>query len=207
MKVERARVTGHTLKGSQGPEGRHDLVRRSGMSLRAKRQALLEDASLQGLAFCHAYSAAADAQLRELLSVATGSDLHGLALVAVGGYGRAELCPHSDLDVVLIHRQRRDVAAVADSVWYPVWDEGVRLDHSVRTPAEVLNVAGEDLRVQLGLLDARLVAGDPQVSDPVVARARELWRSRARSGCPSSLIRLPFATECTATSRSCSNRT
>ena len=149
------------------------------MSLRSARQALLEDASLQGLAFCQAYSAAADAQLRELLSDAAGGNLQGLALVAVGGYGRNELCPHSDLDVVLIHRQRRDVAAVADSVWYPVWDEGVRLDYSVRTPAEVLNVAGEDLRVQLGLLDARLVAGDPEVSEPVIARARELWRSRA----------------------------
>ena len=70
------------------------------------------------------------------------------------------------------------------SVWYPVWDEGVRLDHSVRTPAEVLNVAGEDLRVQLGLLDARLVAGDAEVSEPVVARARELWRSRAARWLP-----------------------
>ena len=134
---------------------------------------------LQGLAFCHAYSAAADGELQQLLSRAAGGDLRGLALLAVGGYGRQELCPHSDLDVVLIHRQRRDVAKVADSVWYPVWDEGIRLDHSVRTPAEVLNVAGQDLRVQLGLLDARLIAGDPEVSDPVVARAKELWRNRA----------------------------
>ncbi len=149
------------------------------MSLREERQALLGELALQGLAFCRAYSAAADERLRELLSEAARGDLKGLALVAVGGYGREELCPHSDLDVVLIHRQRRDVKAVADKVWYPVWDEGVRLDHSVRTPAEVLDVAGEDLRVQLGLLDARLVAGDPEVSDPVVARARELWRIRA----------------------------
>ncbi len=154
------------------------------MPLREERQALLEDLSLQGIAFCRAYSAAADARLAELLSDAAGGDLVGLALVAVGGYGREELCPHSDLDVVLIHRQRRDVKAVADKVWYPVWDEGVRLDHSVRTPAEVLDVVGEDLRVQLGLLDARLIAGDPEVSDPVVARARELWRSRAPGWLP-----------------------
>lgn len=154
------------------------------MSLRQERQALLEDVGLQGWAFCQAYSRAADARLRELLSDATGGNLQGLALVAVGGYGRRELCPHSDLDVVLIHRQRRDVKAVADSVWYPVWDEGVRLDHSVRTPAEVLNVAGEDLRVQLGLLDARLVAGDPELPEPVIARARELWRSRAPKWLP-----------------------
>ena len=154
------------------------------MSLRQARQALLEDPSLQGLAFCRAYSAAADARLRELLSDAAERNLQGLALLAVGGYGREELCPHSDLDVVLVHRQRRDVKAVADSVWYPVWDDGVRLDYSVRTPAEVLNVAGEDLRVQLGLLDARLVSGDSEVSEPVIARARELWRIRAAGWLP-----------------------
>ncbi len=90
---------------------------------------------------------------------ATGGDLKGLALLAVGGYGRSELCPHSDLDVVLVHRQRRDIATVADSVWYPVWDEGVHLDYSVRTPAEALAMASKDLRVQLGLLDGRIVAG------------------------------------------------
>jgi [protein-PII] uridylyltransferase len=154
-------------------------VLRSDVSLRAAREALLADPALQGLEFCRAYSAAADAQLTELLLAATGGDLQGLALLAVGGYGRNELCPHSDLDVVLVHRQRRDVAKIADSVWYPVWDEGVRLDHSVRTPAEVLAMAGADLRVQLGLLDGRIVVGDPEAGEAVLARSREVWRNRA----------------------------
>jgi [protein-PII] uridylyltransferase len=156
----------------------------SQVSLRAARQALLADTALQGLDFCRAYSAAADAQLTELLMAATGGDLHGLALLAVGGYGRSELCPHSDLDVVLVHRQRRDVKKIADAVWYPVWDEGVRLDHSVRTPAEVLAMAGQDLRVQLGLLDARIVVGDPEAGEAVLARAREVWRSRSPQWLP-----------------------
>jgi [protein-PII] uridylyltransferase len=159
-------------------------VLRSEVSLRAERQALLADPALQGLQFCKAYSEAADTQLTELLRVATGGDLQGLALLAVGGYGRSELCPHSDLDVVLVHHQRRDVAKIADSVWYPVWDEGVRLDHSVRTPAEVLAMAGQDLRVQLGLLDGRIVAGDPETGEAVLARAREVWRSRAHLWLP-----------------------
>ncbi|HZU80572.1 MAG TPA: [protein-PII] uridylyltransferase, partial [Acidimicrobiales bacterium] len=89
-----------------------------------------------------------------------------------------ELAPFSDLDVVLVH-QRRDVAAVADAVWYPVWDEGIRLDHSVRKPAEVLDVARDDLRAQLGLLDGRLVAGDTAVVLPLLADALTLWRQRA----------------------------
>ena len=83
-----------------------------------------------------------------------------LALVAVGGYGRSSLCPYSDLDVVLVHNGHRDIAKVADAIWYPVWDEGVHLDHSVRRPSEVLTAAAEDVRVALGLLDGRLVWGD-----------------------------------------------
>jgi [protein-PII] uridylyltransferase len=149
------------------------------VSLRRARTELLEQPAIQGLDFCARYTAAADVQLSELVTGATGGDLQGLALLAVGGYGRSELCPHSDLDVVLIHRQRRDVATVADSVWYPVWDEGVHLDYAVRTPAEALAMASKDLRVQLGLLDGRIVAGDPDVGEPVLARAREMWRTLA----------------------------
>ena len=79
-----------------------------------------------------------------------------VALVAVGGYGRYELCPHSDLDVVLLHRGRSDIGEVADRVWYPIWDAGVALDHSVRTVKEAAQVAGSDVRAALGLIDARL---------------------------------------------------
>ena len=178
---------GPAANNDRGAATRRDMcdpVLRSQVSLRAERQELLGDLTLHGLDFCAAYSAAADAQLSELLDVAARGDLHGLALLAVGGYGRSELCPHSDLDVVLVHQQRRDVAKIADSVWYPLWDEGVRLDHSVRTPAEVLAMAGEDLRVQLGLLDGRIIDGDPEVGEAVLARAREVWRSRAHLWLP-----------------------
>jgi [protein-PII] uridylyltransferase len=154
------------------------------VSLRAARQELLEQTDLHGDDFCHALAHAADVWLAGLLDHATGGDTHGLALVAVGGYGRGELCPGSDLDVVLVHDRRRDVSAVADAVWYPVWDEGVRLDHSVRRPSEVLEVAAADLRAQLGWLDGRLVAGDAEVVTPLVAQALDLWRSRARVWLP-----------------------
>ncbi len=149
------------------------------MALRLARQQLLDRRDLGGDAFCAAYSAVADRWLTDLLQAATGGDARGLALLAVGGYGRGELCPYSDLDVVLVHQGRSDVAAVADAVWYPVWDEGIRLDHSVRTPAEVLDVARDDLRAQLGLLDGRVVAGDPAALGSLLADARALWRSQA----------------------------
>ena len=145
------------------------------VSLRSRRQTLIERTDLHGDAFCRAYAGAADEWLTGLFNEATGGDSHGLALMAVGGYGRSELCPFSDLDVVLVHKGRRNVSATADRIWYPVWDEGITLDHSVRRPGDALELAGEDLRVALGLLDARVVCGDPKVAEPVIEGARERW--------------------------------
>ena len=57
-----------------------------------------------------------------------------VALVAVGALGRRELAPYSDLDLVLLHDGRKDVDRLAEQLWYPLWDAGIGLDHSVRTP-------------------------------------------------------------------------
>ena len=103
-------------------------------SLRLQRDEFLADASLHGDAFCTTYAAAADQWLADLVDRATSGDTKHVALVAVGGYGRGELCPYSDLDLVLVHSGRSDIAAIADRIWYPIWDEGVSLDHSVRRP-------------------------------------------------------------------------
>jgi [protein-PII] uridylyltransferase len=145
-------------------------------SLRERRRRLLARPDLQGDEFCRAYSDEADEWLSALADHAVGETTRHLALLAVGGYGRSSLCPYSDLDVVLLHSGHRDIKAVADAIWYPVWDEGVRLDHSVRRPSEVLAAAADDVRVALGLLDARLVWGDPKAAGPLIADARTAWR-------------------------------
>jgi [protein-PII] uridylyltransferase len=145
------------------------------VTLRAARQSLLDRGDLQGDAFCHAYSAAADEWLSDLFDRATDGNAGSMALIAVGGYGRSELCPYSDLDVVLIHRGRRDITATANRIWYPVWDEGIALDYSVRRPSDVLEMAGKDLKVALGLLDARVVCGDAKVAEPVLDGAARRW--------------------------------
>ena len=103
----------------------------------------------------------------------------GVALVAVGSLGRRELPPHGDLDLVLVHDGRPEVAALADALWYPVWDAGVRLDHSVRTVAEAVAVAGDDVKAGLGLLDARHVAGDPGVTAALRTATLGAWRQHA----------------------------
>ncbi|CCH89811.1 [Protein-PII] uridylyltransferase [Modestobacter italicus] len=103
----------------------------------------------------------------------------GVALVAVGSLGRRELPPHGDLDLVLVHDGRPEVAALADALWYPVWDAGLRLDHSVRTVAEAVSVAGDDVKAGLGLLDARHVAGDPEVTAALRTATLGSWRQHA----------------------------
>src|SRR5215831_4809553 len=103
----------------------------------------------------------------------------GVALVAVGGYGRRELLPGSDLDVLLLHAGRPDIAALADRIWYPVWDSGTRLDHAVRTPLEGREVARADLRATLGLLHARHVAGNPELTAELRAGVLTDWRAAA----------------------------
>ena len=150
----------------------------AGASLRERRKSLLAQPGLKGEEFCHRYAAEADAWLSGLAERAAGDNRRHLALIAVGGYGRSSLCPYSDLDVVLVHNGHRDIRAVADGIWYPVWDEGVHLDHSVRRPGEVLSVAGEDLRVALGLLDGRTVWGESKLADPLLDKAREAWSTR-----------------------------
>src|SRR5271169_2963175 len=102
-----------------------------------------------------------------------------VALVAVGGYGRRELLPRSDLDVVLLHGGRDDIAGIADRIWYPIWDSGAELDHAVRTVPQARRVARSDLKVALGLLSARHVAGDPDLTERLRAGALEDWRSAA----------------------------
>ncbi len=144
-------------------------------SLRERRAALLATPGLGGIAFCRAYAAEADAWLRELATATGGENPKDVALLAVGGYGRGELSPHSDLDLVLIHDGVRKIDALADKIWYPIWDESIGLDHSVRKPKEVFAMAESDLRVAVGLLDARVVWGDLSLAEPLIERVRTLW--------------------------------
>lgn len=126
-----------------------------------------------------ALSDLADEWLREQL----GAD-SDVSLVAVGGYGRRELAPGSDLDVVLLHRGRSDIKELADRIWYPLWDSGVKIDHAVRTVDEAANVAREDLKAMLGLVDVRHVAGDEELATELRTLVLATWRRDARRRLP-----------------------
>ncbi len=115
---------------------------------------------------------------------ASGGAASGLALVAVGGYGRRQLAPWSDLDVVLVADEGVPPGEVAEQLWYPLWDSGARVDHAVRDVDEMVTAAAADLKVTLGLLDVRHLAGDPHLTLRLRGAVLAEWRARARARLP-----------------------
>lgn len=147
-------------------EHRSQIARRSDLS-GSERRALLTDAT--------------DAWLRQLFADAVaGHDPEGFCLVAIGGYGRGEMSLRSDIDVLMLHDpSARDVEKVCSAIWYPIWDSGIALDHSVRTIAQARTLARDDYKVVLGLLDARPIAGNTALAESLRAGVLGDWRAGA----------------------------
>ncbi|HKU37176.1 MAG TPA: [protein-PII] uridylyltransferase, partial [Polyangiales bacterium] len=97
-----------------------------------------------------------------------------VALVAVGGYGRRLVAPHSDVDVVFLADDPTDerIARLAECVLYPLWDAGVQIGHAVRGIEETLDLSKSDIRTSTTLLDIRHIAGDKSLVQELVERAR-----------------------------------
>jgi len=128
-------------------------------------------------------AAKADALCRRAYAEA-GAPETGVALVAVGGYGREELAPYSDLDVVLVHDDGVASGDWAGQLWYPLWDSGVPIDHAVRSVPEVLAQVQADLKVALGMLDVRHLAGDPNLTLRLRTAILTAWRRGAKERLP-----------------------
>lgn len=144
-----------------------------------RRDELVADYSLHGSAWCRRYSDLVDAWIAELWAeVAAGSS--GVALVATGGYGRAELCPQSDLDLLLLTNNTSQGEALASRLWYPIWDQGLKLGHSVRTLNQALELSRDDLDTATALLTARHLCGDPSLTEELRERALVQWRHGAK---------------------------
>ncbi|MFE9921734.1 [protein-PII] uridylyltransferase [Streptomyces sp. NPDC005774] len=164
----------------------HDETQDSGPSgYAAARLRLLTEEARSGPPRRAALARLTDDWLTGLFAAGTEQS-RGVSLIAVGGYGRGELSPRSDLDLLLLHdgSDPKAVAALADRLWYPVWDLGIALDHSVRTLAEARRTAGEDLKVQLGLLDARHIAGDLGLTAALRTAVLADWRNQAPKRLP-----------------------
>ncbi|HEY8881811.1 MAG TPA: [protein-PII] uridylyltransferase, partial [Dermatophilaceae bacterium] len=127
--------------------------------------------------------------IRGVWSAATsGARSEGVALASVGSLARGDSGPLSDFDLVLLHDGRsmsgKEVTALADRIWYPIWDCGAKLDHSVRTVGQCRSVAAGDLSAAVGLLDLELLAGDEQVVAAARSTVAHDWRANARRRLP-----------------------
>ncbi len=114
-----------------------------------------------------------------------------LALVACGGYGRQELCPASDIDLMILvpDGQQDRLTPVIEHILYVLWDLGLTLGHAVRSPSDCRSQARADQTVLTTLLEARLVIGNA----PLFADLRALYRRRLQRGQAGPFVRAKLA--------------
>jgi [protein-PII] uridylyltransferase len=148
-----------------------------------RRKSVLERKDLQASVIPSELSRINDEWLAELFDNADGEKT-GMALVAVGGYGRQELAPGSDLDLILTYKDGYDADSLANQIWYPIWDEGLKLGHAVRTVERSLRLAETDLETATALLDARHIAGDPAITGELIRKSRAQWKDLANVHLP-----------------------
>jgi len=106
------------------------------------------------------------------------SDWNGkVSLVSLGGYGRGEMFPYSDIDLMILYRPEVTdrISEIADSVLYPLWDTGLDVGHGVRTVEESIEHAEEEYFFLVALLDARLLGGSVDLFEELVREFRQRY--------------------------------
>src|SRR5687767_1846506 len=151
---------------------------RNFVKVESHRLKLLHRAGSSGRMICEGRAAMMDMLIRHLwiaakstLSKQAQQEFPALALVALGGYGRAELNPQSDIDIMFLHAGQVVaistplpwLSKVIDGSLYPLWDLGFKVGHSVRTISECVHVANQDMQAKTSFLEARLVTGDEKL--------------------------------------------
>ncbi|MGE0519655.1 MAG: [protein-PII] uridylyltransferase [Candidatus Binatia bacterium] len=171
------------LDGAWGRHGREYLARARHVLFEHHRR------GASGPVIVSAWTAVVDALVRALYEAARASYAERytvldqrVTLIAQGGYGRAELNPYSDIDLLFIYPQRADafLETVSEKVLYALWDTGLQVGHAVRTTRDCIKLAGRDLTVKTALLDARYLAGDQALYEEFAnAVERELLKRNA----------------------------
>lgn len=145
-----------------------------------------------GLRVAMAGSIVLDVLLEEIFAAAGRSvgeafrEVHGsVALVALGGYGRCEICPHSDVDILLLYPDRRESAefrayqkAFSEEMLYPLWDLGLKVGHASRTVRQALEEAQREPKSKNAFLESRLVCGNRQTLRRFHRKFRPLYHLR-----------------------------
>jgi [protein-PII] uridylyltransferase len=185
VRLRRAALT-HGLAGQAALAG--EVVPRAKQFLQEAREIQLaaHRAGVPGGEVAKLRSDAVDIVI-DALYLRAGPAAADLALVATGGYGRAELCPLSDIDLlVLVPEHSPATQALVESILYPLWDSGLKVGQSVRTVQECADYAKEDLHLRVALLETRLLCGARPLFNQIEAKVSEMlsgeaWRPLARS--------------------------
>jgi [protein-PII] uridylyltransferase len=170
------------------------------LKLETHRLKMMHRAGTGGRQICRARARILDLLLENLwtsaksnLSKDAQKEFPALALVALGGYGRAELNPHSDIDFMFLHsgqiaanRPLPYLSKVIDGILYPLWDIGLKVGHSVRTIDECVRVANSDMQSKTSLIEARLITGD----EPLFQKFQKTLVARCVEGFEDQYIRM-----------------
>lgn len=153
--------------------------------LRARKEALeaLWKKGVSGHALLQKHTEFIDHHIRKRFNDCPESD-RGFALVALGGYGRQELFPFSDIDLMLLYEKKakKNLEKVANAVLYPLWDAGLEVGHAVRTVKNCLADAKADFFFQVAMLDARLIAGSGMLFGELINRYSKKFIEGHRPG-------------------------
>ena len=157
-----------------------------------RRREILGNLNLRGVKFARELCVATDEWLVELWTAAMSevTPSKRVALVAVGGFGRGELAPFSDLDLMLVHDGAKNVDEFASKLWYPIWDAGLKLGHSVCTVKQAIELAKTDLDSATALLSVRLIAGDAALAESLAADGAKVWRDSSTARLPELMNRV-----------------
>ena len=171
------------LHAAEGTRARAAIVKalRTAMEQgRAELARRLAEAPSAGHEVTGGYSFLTDQLLRvihdhvttHLYPVPNRTQAERLAILAVGGYGRAEMAPHSDIDIAFITPMRRSpwCEQVIEAMLYILWDLGLKVGHSSRTVSDTMRMAKEDLTIRTALLESRLVWGDQDLYEELRQR-------------------------------------
>ncbi len=161
------------------------LIKSTSQDARAKVRAEVE-AGLPGLAAARALSAIQDSLIQVLYDFATKHFYYAqnptasehLAVVATGGYGRGELAPGSDIDLLFVHPYKQSpwCESVVEFILYMLWDLGLKVGHATRSLVECSRLAKQDVTIRTALLEARYLAGDRKLFDEM---RKKFWAEAA----------------------------
>lgn len=197
MQIDLATIEQHAdeklrrIEAHQGGEERLAALRKF-LKIETQRLHLRHRFGIGGTQIVQARSLIVDLLIQRIAEAAATRTSHGttsgsgeeMAIIALGGYGRQELAPYSDIDLLFLHRNRRDEAfaqELSETILYLLWDVGFTVGHSLRSLRQCIDIAKDDTTSRTALLDARLLWGSDALFKQLTGRLADDVKSQSQS--------------------------